>query len=135
MARVTVEDCVQLVPNRFELVMMSAQRARDIHAGANLTVERDNDKNPVIALREIADQTIQLDDLRESLIRGHQKPPEVDEPEDEIIELMAGEAGYIGDAQPEGHGDGMSIEGDDDDEDDFGAALGAESADDVDDEE
>jgi DNA-directed RNA polymerase subunit omega len=118
MARVTVEDCVQLVPNRFELVMMAAQRARDIHGGSELRVDRDNDKNPVVALREIADETLALDDLRESLIRGHQRPPEVDEPEDEIVELMAGEVGYQGAAMPEGEGlpDGLSMDGDDEDE-------------------
>ncbi len=91
MARVTVEDCVERVPNRFELVMMAGQRARDIASGTPLTVDRDNDKNPVIALREIADGTVSLDALRDALIRGHQKHVEVEEPEEEIIELMAGE--------------------------------------------
>ena len=70
MARITVEDCVLRVPSRFELVMLAAQRARDISAGAPLTVERDNDKNPVIALREIADTTVDLDHLRYELIHG-----------------------------------------------------------------
>lgn len=96
MARVTVEDCVQLVPNRFELVMLAAQRARDIHSGQEPRVARDNDKNPVVALREIADEKLSLDDIRETLVRGHQRPVEVDEPEDEIVELMAGETGYQG---------------------------------------
>ena len=91
MARVTVEDCVEKVPNRFELVMMAAQRAREMNSGAQLTVDRDNDKNPVVALREIADETVVLDDLRESLIKGHQKTQDIDEPEEEIVELMAGE--------------------------------------------
>ncbi len=118
MARVTVEDCVQLVPNRFELVMIAAQRARNIHGGQEIKVDRDNDKNPVIALREIADKVIGLDDLREELIRGHQRPPEVDEPEDEIVELMAGETGYQGSAPAEGEPlpDGMSMDGDDEDD-------------------
>lgn len=70
MARITVEDCIQRVPNRFELVMLAAQRARDISAGAPLTVERDNDKNPVVALREIAEGTVDLDHLRYELIYG-----------------------------------------------------------------
>jgi DNA-directed RNA polymerase subunit omega len=70
MARITVEDCVLRVPSRFELVMLAAQRARDISAGAPLTVERDNDKNPVIALREIADTTVDFDHLRYELIHG-----------------------------------------------------------------
>ena len=93
MARVTVEDCVLKVPNRFELVALAAQRSRGISAGAPLTLERDNDKNPVVALREIADETIDLDDLKGSVIRGMQKHVEIDEPEDEDpIELMAGAA-------------------------------------------
>jgi len=82
MARVTVEDCVVKVPNRFELVLLAAQRAREIASGAPLTVERDDDKNPVIALREIAEETIALDHERDSLVRGMQKHVEIDEPED-----------------------------------------------------
>ena len=73
MARVTVEDCVELVPNRFELVLLAAQRARGISAGAELTIDRDRDKNPVVALREIADETIQLNDLHDSLIQSNQR--------------------------------------------------------------
>ena len=87
MARVTVEDCVTKVPNRFELVLLAAQRARDIAAGAPLTLEKDNDKNPVIALREIADETVGLDHLQNAVVRGMQKTVEVDEPEeDKVIE-------------------------------------------------
>ncbi|MGE0257846.1 MAG: DNA-directed RNA polymerase subunit omega [Alphaproteobacteria bacterium] len=82
MARVTVEDCVIKVPNRFDLVLLAAQRAREIASGAPLTVDRDDDKNPVIALREIADETVALDHLRDSLVRGMQKHVEIDEPED-----------------------------------------------------
>jgi DNA-directed RNA polymerase subunit omega len=82
MARVTVEDCVVKVPNRFELVLLAAQRAREIASGAPLTVERDDDKNPVIALREIAEETIALDHQRDSLVRGMQKHVEIDEPEE-----------------------------------------------------
>jgi len=73
MARVTVEDCIVRVPNRFDLVMLAAQRARDISAGAQLTIDRDNDKGPVVALREIAGETVELDRLTDSLIRGLQK--------------------------------------------------------------
>ncbi|HYE52092.1 MAG TPA: DNA-directed RNA polymerase subunit omega [Azospirillaceae bacterium] len=94
MARVTVEDCVLKIPNRFELVMMAAQRARDITSGAPLSIDRDNDKNPVVALREIADETVQLEHLRNALVKGHQRVPEQDEPEEEIVELMAGEGGW-----------------------------------------
>ena len=89
MARVTVEDCVERIPNRFELVMLAAKRSREISSGSSLTVERDNDKNPVVALREIADETVPLSDLREELVRGLQKHIEVDEPEeDDEIEMM-----------------------------------------------
>ena len=83
MARVTVEDCVLQVPNRFDLVMVAAQRAREISAGAQLTLERDNDKNPVVALREIADKTVNTDALSESVVTGLQKHVENDEPEEE----------------------------------------------------
>jgi DNA-directed RNA polymerase subunit omega len=82
MARVTVEDCVVKVPNRFELVLLAAQRAREITSGTPLSVDRDDDKNPVVALREIAEETIVLDQLRDSLVRGMQKHVEIDEPED-----------------------------------------------------
>ncbi len=91
MARVTVEDCVVKIPNRFDLVLLSAQRARAVSAGAPLTIERDNDKNPVIALREIAEETVQPDELMEAAIHGLRKHAEVDEPEeDDMAMLMAG---------------------------------------------
>jgi DNA-directed RNA polymerase subunit omega len=86
MARVTVEDCVVRVPNRFDLVLVAAQRAREITAGSPLTLDRDDDKNPVVALREIADETVAVDRLQDQLIRGMQKHVEIDEPE-ETIEL------------------------------------------------
>jgi DNA-directed RNA polymerase subunit omega len=89
MARVTVEDCVLKVPNRFELVMMAAQRARDIASGASLTLDRDNDKNPVVALREIADETVSLENLGNALVQGLQKQNEQDEPEADIVEFDA----------------------------------------------
>lgn len=89
MARVTVEDCVNKVPNRFDLVMLASQRARDISAGAALTVDRDNDKNPVVALREIADETVELDELEDSLVKGLQQFVEIDEPEDDEMDLLA----------------------------------------------
>jgi len=82
MARVTVEDCVVKVPNRFELVLLAAQRAREITSGAPLSLDRDDDKNPVVALREIAEDTVALDHLQESLVRGMQKHVEMDEPEE-----------------------------------------------------
>ncbi len=92
MARVTVEDCVLKVPNRFELVLLASQRAREIGAGAGLLVERDNDKNPVISLREIADTDMSLEALGESLIKNHQKVIEVEEDEEDIIDVMEGES-------------------------------------------
>ena len=81
MARVTVEDCIDKVNNRFELVLLAAHRARLISQGAQITIDRDNDKNPVVALREIADETLSPDDLKEDLIHSLQKHVEVDEPE------------------------------------------------------
>ena len=83
MARVTVEDCVLKVPNRFDLVMVAAQRSRDISAGSPLTVERDNDKDPVIALREIAEETVDINELNDALIQSMQRHVEIDEPEEE----------------------------------------------------
>ena len=89
MARVTVEDCVIRVPNRFELVLLAVQRARDLTAGASLTVERENDKNPVIALREIAEETIEVDDLRQALVTGLQKHVESEKTEDDTMTILA----------------------------------------------
>ncbi len=110
MARVTVEDCVTKIPNRFELVMNAARRARDVSAGAPLTVDRDNDKNPVVALREIAEETISLEELSDALVKDYQKVHEPEEPEEDIIELMAGEEEWMpgsGDAGPQLGGDVM----------------------------
>ncbi len=90
MARVTVEDCVDKVPNRFELVMLAAHRAREISAGAPITVDRDNDKNPVVALREIAEETQSVEELRERMIESHQTQIEVDEPEEDAMALLMG---------------------------------------------
>lgn len=87
MARVTVEDCIDKVPNRFDLVMVSAQRAREISAGASITLDRDNDKNPVVALREIAEEKVEPEALEETLIKGHQKRPQI---EREAEEATAG---------------------------------------------
>ncbi len=90
MARVTVEDCVDKVPNRFELVILAAHRAREIASGGPITVERDNDKNPVVALREIAEETQSSDALRERLIESMQTQIEVDTPEDDDMALLMG---------------------------------------------
>ena len=90
MARVTVEDCVDKVPNRFELLMLAAHRAREVSAGAPITVDRDNDKNPVVSLREIADETQSADELRERLIESNQTQIEVDEAEEDAMALLMG---------------------------------------------
>ena len=90
MARVTVEDCIDKVDNRFELVMVAAQRARKIGSGASLTINRDDDKNPVVALREIAGENIEVEDLKEDIVRSHQRMVAYEE-EDDTIDLMDGE--------------------------------------------
>jgi len=92
MARVTVEDCVDKVPNRFQLVLLASRRARTISAGSPITIERDNDKNPVVALREIAEQTVSPEDVNEDLIHSMQKYVEVDEPEPEEAPLITPES-------------------------------------------
>ena len=91
MARVTVEDCVDKAPNRFELVLLAAHRARAISGGSAMTVEPDNDKNPVVALREIAERTIPSEDMREALIHSIQKNVEVDEPEAAAAPVLTSE--------------------------------------------
>jgi DNA-directed RNA polymerase subunit omega len=102
MARVTVEDCIDKVDNRFELVLLAGHRARQISQGAQITIPRDNDKNPVVALREIADETLSPDDLKEDLIHSLQKHVEVDEPESDGQELTDQTAATTSDAdEPE----------------------------------
>ena len=90
MARVTVEDCIDKLPNRFELVLLASHRARAISQGAPLTIDRDNDKDPVVSLREIAEETIDRDDLKEDFIHSMQKHVEVDDPEESEVPLLAG---------------------------------------------
>ena len=94
MARVTIEDCIDKLPNRFELVLLSAHRARMISQGAPITLDRDNDKDPVVSLREIADETINKDDLREEFIHAMQKHVEVDEPEPTEVPLLTSDRGW-----------------------------------------
>lgn len=101
MARVTVEDCIDKVENRFELVLLAGHRARQISQGAQIKVDRDNDKNPVVALREIADEALAPEDLREDLIHSLQKHVEVDEPEDDKPELPAAAAAESVEAESE----------------------------------
>jgi DNA-directed RNA polymerase subunit omega len=99
MARVTVEDCIEKVDNRFDLVLLAAHRARMISSGSQITLDRDNDKNPVVALREIAEGTISPGDLNEDLVHSLQKYVEVDEPEPEVVPMVGA--------------DGTKIDGDD----------------------
>jgi DNA-directed RNA polymerase subunit omega len=105
MARVTVEDCIDKVDNRFELVLLASHRARQISQGGQITIDRDNDKNPVVALREIADETLSPGDLKEDLIHSLQKHVEVDEPEPDPAQFIpagdATEAATSEDDQPE----------------------------------
>lgn len=96
MARVTVEDCVEKVPNRFELVLLAAQRARNLSRGEELTVDRDNDKNPVVALREIADETVQLEPLRNDLVRSLARAPEPEPADEEVMDLIPTEQNIFG---------------------------------------
>jgi DNA-directed RNA polymerase subunit omega len=111
MARVTVEDCVLKVPNRFELVMIAGHRARGLASGAELMVDRDRDKNPVVALREIAEDKVDLAVLKESLIKSLQKRIEPDQPEEEVVELMAGEQqGWITAAEDAAEDEGEGAE-------------------------
>jgi DNA-directed RNA polymerase subunit omega len=100
MARITVEDCVLKVPNRFELVLLAAQRAREISAGSPLTLERDNDKNPVVSLREIAEDGVKVDVLNANLIQNLQKHVEKDEPEEDNLDLLAAGDDLIGVESP-----------------------------------
>lgn len=131
MARVTVEDCVLKVPNRFDLVMLAAQRARDISSGAPLTLDRDKDKNPVIALREIAEETVDLSHLADALVKGHQRQIEFDEPEEEMPDLelpqVPGEA--AGEAVAEG-GEAAAQAGEADEAEAGGDAAAGSEADD-----
>ena len=96
MARVTVEDCILKIPNRFELVLIAAQRARNISRGEELTIDRDNDKNPVVALREIADETVGLAELEQDLIKSLLRAPEPEPVEEEVIDLIATDENIFG---------------------------------------
>jgi DNA-directed RNA polymerase subunit omega len=115
MARVTVEDCVLKVPNRFELVLLAAQRARNISRGEQLTIDRDNDKNPVVALREIAEETVSLQYLEQDLVKGLSRVPEPEPVDEEVVDLIPTEQNIFGlqDVSAEEEAAGMSIEGED----------------------
>ena len=109
MARVTVEDCVTKIPNRFELVMLASQRARDISAGSDLTLDRDNDKNPVVALREIAEDKFTPEVLREALISSLQRHAEIDEPKEDLMELPGADSELLGDLEANAAIVGMQV--------------------------
>src|SRR3954471_24135920 len=96
MARVTVEDCVQKVPNRFELVLLAAQRARNLSRGEELTIDRDNDKNPVVALREIADETIELGRIEQDLVKSLSRAPEPEPADEEVLDLIPTDQNIFG---------------------------------------
>ncbi len=96
MARVTVEDCVQKVPNRFELVLLAAQRARNISRGEELTVDRDNDKNPVIALREIAEESVDLTKVEQDLVKSLSRAPEPEPTDEEVLDLIPTDQNIFG---------------------------------------
>ena len=97
MARVTVEDCIEKIPNRFDLVMVAARRSRDVSSGAEINIERDNDKNPVVALREIAEEMIPVDEISESLIHSLQLHVEIDEPGEDSDAIEIGNVDLIDD--------------------------------------
>lgn len=118
MARVTVEDCIEKLPNRFELVMVAAQRARKIGSGAALTLDRDNDKNPVVALREIAEGTVSIPELKEEIIRGKQRIIAMDDDGEDVVDSMEGEEEWK--AMAAGAG---ALSMDEDDEDDMEPGL------------
>ena len=96
MARVTVEDCVQKIPNRFELVLLAAQRARNLSRGEELTIERDNDKNPVVALREIAEETIEVGRLHQDLVKSLARAPEPEPADEEVLDLIPTDQNIFG---------------------------------------
>ncbi len=128
MARVTVEDCVEKLPNRFELVMVAAQRARKIGSGAALTLDRDNDKNPVVALREIAEETVNIEELKEEIIRGKQRIIAMDDDGEDVVDSMEGEEEWKAMARGAGTIDMNSDEDEEEDaEPDLKDMAGAEA--------
>ncbi len=112
MARVTVEDCVQRVPNRFELVLLAAQRARNLSRGEELTVDRDSDKNPVVALREIADETVPLAKLEQDLVKSLSRAPEPEPADEEVLDLIPTDQNIFGlqDVTADEEAAGMQVE-------------------------
>jgi DNA-directed RNA polymerase subunit omega len=128
MARVTVEDCVLKVPNRFELVLLAAQRARNISRGEQLTIDRDNDKNPVVALREIAEETVSLPDLEQDLVRSLSRVPEPEPVDEEVLDLIPTDQNIFGlqDVSAEEEAAAMAAEAEEMTPEDIQAAIEAE---------
>ncbi len=112
MARVTVEDCVEKVPNRFELVLLAAQRARNLSRGEELTIDRDDDKNPVVALREIAEEKIDLPKLEQDLVKSLSRAPEPEPADEEVLDLIPTDQNIFGlqDVSAEEEASNMPIE-------------------------
>ncbi len=128
MARVTVEDCVERIPNRFELVLLAAQRARNISRGEELTIDRDNDKNPVIALREIAEETIDLERIEQDLVKSLSRAPEPEPADEEVLDLIPTDQNIFGlqDISAEEESATLNVEVDDLSAEDMAAAIEAE---------
>ncbi|HTJ90239.1 MAG TPA: DNA-directed RNA polymerase subunit omega [Acidocella sp.] len=128
MARVTVEDCVLKVPNRFELVLLAAQRARNISRGEQLTIDRDNDKNPVVALREIAEETLTLPALEQDLVKSLSRVPEPEPVDEEVLDLIPTDQNIFGlqDVSAEEEAAAMAAEGEEMSPEDIQAAIEAE---------
>jgi len=128
MARVTVEDCVQKVPNRFELVLLAAQRARNLSRGEELSIDRDNDKNPVVALREIADDTIDLGRIEQDLIKSLSRAPEPEPADEEVLDLIPTDQNIFGlqDVTAEEESATLPVEGEELSPGDLEAAIEAE---------
>jgi DNA-directed RNA polymerase subunit omega len=128
MARVTVEDCVQKIPNRFELVLIAAQRARNLARGEELTIDRDNDKNPVVALREIAEETISLAKLEQDLVKSLARAPEPEPADEEVLDLIPTDQNIFGlqDISAEEEAAAMRVDGEELSPEDLEAAIEAE---------
>ncbi len=128
MARVTVEDCVEKVPNRFELVLLAAQRARNLSRGEELTVDRDNDKNPVIALREIAEETVPLEKLEQDLVKSLSRAPEPEPADEEVLDLIPTDQNIFGlqDVSAEEEAQALPVDNEELSPEDLEAAIEAE---------
>ncbi|MDA8250765.1 MAG: DNA-directed RNA polymerase subunit omega [Rhodospirillales bacterium] len=128
MARVTVEDCVQKIPNRFQLVLLAAQRARNISRGEELTVDRDDDKNPVVALREIADETISTAKLEQDLVKSLSRAPEPEPADEEVLDLIPTDQNIFGlqDVSAEEEAQTLPVENEEFSPEDIEAAIEAE---------